>query len=58
MSRTVFAHHTAFVTLLLLALSASAHAAEPRDFIGLWGSEVVSGPRVSGVVTVDGRQAP
>ncbi len=58
MSRTVFAHHTAFVTLLLLAMSASAHAAEPADFIGLWGSEAVSGPRLSGAVTVDGRQAP
>ena len=43
---------------LLLVLSATARAAEPLDIIGLWGNETVSGPRLSGVLTVDGRQAP
>ncbi len=44
--------------LFFLALSASARAAEPSDIVGLWGSETVSGPRLDGMLTVDGRQAP
>lgn len=44
--------------LVFLALSATTRAAEPADFIGLWGSEAVSGPRLAGVLTVDGRQTP
>lgn len=43
---------------LLLVLPATAHAAEPSDLVGLWGSETVSGPLLAGVLTVDGRQAP
>lgn len=43
---------------MLLILSAAVRAAEPQDFIGLWGNETVSGPRLSGVLTVDGRQTP
>ncbi len=44
--------------ILLWALSASVSATGPADIVGLWGNETVSGPRLSGVVTVDGRQAP
>ena len=44
--------------LILLVLSASARTAEPSDFIGLWGNETVSGPLLSGDLTVDGRQTP
>ncbi len=43
---------------VLLFLSASACAADPSDFVGLWGNETVSGPLLSGVLTVDGRQTP
>jgi CubicO group peptidase (beta-lactamase class C family) len=43
---------------LLLILSATARATEPEDFIGLWGNETVSGPLLSGVLVVDGRQTP
>lgn len=43
---------------LLLTLSMTARAAEPPDFIGLWGNESVSGPLLSGDLTVDGRQMP
>ncbi|MEO7065472.1 MAG: serine hydrolase [Rhodanobacter sp.] len=44
--------------LLLLILSANATAAKPTDFVGLWGNETVSGPLLSGTLTVDGRQTP
>ncbi|MEP7185861.1 MAG: serine hydrolase [Rhodanobacter sp.] len=46
---------------LMLIASAFAHAVEPvepSDVIGLWGNETVSGPLLSGVLTVDGRQTP
>lgn len=43
---------------LLLILSVSSRAAEPSDLIGLWGNETVSGPLISGALTVDGRQTP
>jgi hypothetical protein len=43
---------------LLLILSATARAAEPAGFIGLWGNETASGPRLSGVLVVDGRLTP
>ncbi|MGA7297423.1 MAG: serine hydrolase [Rhodanobacteraceae bacterium] len=43
---------------LLLALSAPTFAAAPADLVGLWGNETMAGPRLSGTVTVDGRQAP
>lgn len=46
------------MTFLLLILSASVHAADPSDFTGLWGNETVSGPLLSGELTVDGRQTP
>jgi CubicO group peptidase (beta-lactamase class C family) len=44
------------ILFLLLTLSATTRAAEPSDFLGLWGNETVSGPLLSGVLTVDGRQ--
>ena len=43
---------------LLLVSCVTASAAEPPDFVGLWGSETVSGPQLSGMLTVDGRQMP
>lgn len=46
------------VLSLLLIMSAGSHATEPSDLIGLWGNETISGPLLSGVLTVDGRQAP
>ena len=46
------------VLFLLLVLSANARPAEPSDIIGLWGNETVSGPLLSGQLTVDGRQMP
>lgn len=46
------------VFILLLALSANTRASEPSDIIGLWGNETVSGPLLSGELTVDGRQTP
>lgn len=44
--------------VLLLVLSAAGHASEPSDIVGLWGNETISGPRLSGEITVDGRRAP
>ncbi|MFS8136842.1 MAG: serine hydrolase domain-containing protein [Thermomonas sp.] len=46
------------VFFVLLALSASTHASEPSDLLGLWGNETDSGPLLSGEVTIDGRQTP
>ena len=43
---------------LLLMLSAATRASEPSDLIGLWGNETVSGPLLSGELTVDGREIP
>ena len=44
--------------LIFLVLSTTTRAAEPSDFLGLWGNETVSGPLLSGELTVDGRQIP
>ena len=44
--------------VLLLVLSATTRADEPSDLIGLWGNEMVFGPQLSGVLTVDGRLSP
>lgn len=46
------------VILFLLMVSVSTNAAEPSNFIGLWGNETVSGPLLSGALTIDGRQTP
>lgn len=46
------------LTLVLLIVTATASAGEPSDVIGLWGNETVSGPLLSGELTVDGRQTP
>ncbi|MGP1664499.1 MAG: hypothetical protein ACTS5I_01010, partial [Rhodanobacter sp.] len=43
---------------VLLLFSASAVAADPADLIGVWGNETVSGPLLTGTLTVDGRQTP
>lgn len=43
---------------LLLLFSATAGAVDPPDLIGLWGNETVSGPRLAGTLTIDGRQTP
>ena len=40
----------------LLAASSSAPAVAPSDLVGLWGNETVSGPLLSGTLTIDGRQ--
>ena len=43
---------------VLLVLSVTTRASEPSDIIGLWGNETVSGPLLSGDLTIDGRQEP
>lgn len=43
---------------LLLLFSANAAAMDPPDLVGLWGNETVSGPRLAGTLTIDGRQTP
>ncbi len=41
---------------LLLLVSSPVPAVAPSDLVGLWGNETVSGPLLSGTLTVDGRQ--